>query len=242
VKTFQLVVNGVTRSYIMSPTGGPLPGAVLNAAVRLQSYATYTPVSYSSIPCFVAGTMILTEQGERPVESLAAGDKIVTADFGSQVLIWHGVARLTRRDVLADARLLPVEICPGALGQGVPLRTVRLSQQHRVLLSGWMIELNFGVEEALVPAKALLGMPGVTLGRVEDGIDYHHLLFERHEIIFADGMLCESLFRPAASEHNDEIVRRMQMDGATVLAQLHAWPARPILLVREYTHTGPRAA
>ena len=40
--------------------------------------------------CYCPGTMILTERGERAVENLVAGDRIVTADRGLQRIVWIG--------------------------------------------------------------------------------------------------------------------------------------------------------
>lgn len=47
-------------------------------------------VNVSSIPCFVAGTMIATQQGQRSVETLLLGDLVLTKDEGLQPLRWIG--------------------------------------------------------------------------------------------------------------------------------------------------------
>lgn len=139
-------------------------------------------------PCFVRGTLILTDRGEVAVEDLRAGDMILTADNGMQVLRWIGSSKVPARGKTA-----PVRIKTGAFGAKQDLL---VSQQHRIVINGSMAELMFGESEVLVPAKALVNDQTVLIetgGRVE----YFHLMFDQHEIIYANGALSES-FHPGA--------------------------------------------
>jgi Ca2+-binding RTX toxin-like protein len=147
-------------------------------------------------PCFTPGTLILTDRGEVPVESLTAGDLVMTRDNGLQPLRWVGRRHLTRGRLLADPDLQPVRIARGALaGQG-PERTMLVSPQHRVLVDCARAELLFGEAEVLVPAKHLVGQAEVSRALPEDGVTYIHILFDRHEIVQSDGIWTES-FQPA---------------------------------------------
>jgi Hint domain len=147
---------------------------------------------YDEPPCFTPGTLIDTATGPRRVEDLRVGDQVCTRDNGPQTLRWVGQARLSQADLLARPKHAPVLVRAGALGNGLPRRDLLLSPQHRVLFSGWQAELHFAEAEVLVPALALLGdkafRPAVT-----GGVHYLHLLFDRHEIIFAEGAWVESL-------------------------------------------------
>ncbi|MFQ6551725.1 Hint domain-containing protein [Aestuariibius insulae] len=146
-----------------------------------------TTVAYSSlVPCFTAGTLIATQVGLKLIEDLEVGDMIETADNGLQPIRWIG-----RRSVPAIGNLAPVVFAPGAIGNE---RELVLSPQHRVLLSGWRAELFFGETEVLAPAKHLIGSDKVFL-RESDQVEYFHILFDTHEIIFAEGVPCES-FHP----------------------------------------------
>ena len=194
VKTFQLVIGGVTRSFIMNDTGTDIPGATVGDTLALQSFANYTPVSYASIPCLAAGSRVATDKGEIPVEDLRPGMLVQTFDNGMQPIRWIGSTRLTRRELLSEPKLAPIRIEAGALGENLPLRTLTVSPQHRVLLDGWEVELNFGVDEALAPAIGLAGLPGIERVIPHDGVEYFHLLFDQHEIIFANGLPTESFF------------------------------------------------
>jgi hypothetical protein len=61
------------------------------------------------------------------------------------------------------------------------------------LISGWRAELLFGEDEVLVPAKALVSDRSIFFER-GGYVDYYHILFDTHEIIYSDGVPTESLF------------------------------------------------
>ena len=146
------------------------------------------------VPCFTPGTMIACEDGEKPVQELRAGDRIMTRDHGVQALRWVGCKPLTRDDLAADPKLQPVLISAGALGPGMPARDMRVSRQHRMLVTGPRAELLFGSDEVLVRAEHLTHLPGVALA-AETDVTYLHLLFDHHEVVLSDGTWSES-FQP----------------------------------------------
>lgn len=138
------------------------------------------------VVCFAAGTLIETARGPVAVEDLAVDDLVRTMDRGLQPVRWIGNRTVPARDKFA-----PICITEGRIGNA---RALRLSPQHRVLIRGWQAELLFGEEEVLVAAKHLLPCDGVW--RQPGGeVTYYHLLFDRHEVIFAEGAPCES-FHP----------------------------------------------
>ncbi|MEO0487029.1 MAG: Hint domain-containing protein [Pseudomonadota bacterium] len=139
--------------------------------------------------CFCAGTLIATTGGPRPVERLEPGEQILTRDRGAQALRWVKSRHMRTTDALA-----PIRIAAGALGEGLPRRALRVSPQHRMLLRSNVAERIWGSQEVLIAAKKLLPLPGV---RQEPGgrdVAYYHLLFDRHEVVFAEGAPSESLF------------------------------------------------
>jgi hypothetical protein len=81
------------------------------------------------------------------------------------------------------------------LGQGVPDRDMVVSPQHRVVMSGYAIELLFGEDEVLVPATHLVGRPGITRICPDEGVTYVHFMFDHHELVMSDGAWTES-FQP----------------------------------------------
>jgi len=67
-------------------------------------------------PCFVAGTLINTPQGRRPIEDICVGDFIETADHGPQVVRWVGA-----RKIAGKGRFAPIRFAAGALGNDRPM-------------------------------------------------------------------------------------------------------------------------
>lgn len=140
-------------------------------------------VSVTTVPCFTTGTRIRTDRGDLPVETLRVGDLVETRDHGLQPIRWIG-----RRRVAAEGAFAPVAIEAGVFGNHGRLV---VSPQHRVLVTHWMAELMFGEDEVLVAARDLVNDCSV---RVLEGgeVTYVHLLFDRHEIIWSEGLLTES--------------------------------------------------
>ncbi|MDE4172985.1 choice-of-anchor L domain-containing protein [Phaeobacter sp. PT47_59] len=146
-------------------------------------------VEMTTVPCFVAGTLIDTLEGSVPVEALQTGMRVRTRDNGFQPLRWIG--RSQRKARGADA---PVVLQAGALGRH---ETVELSPCHRVFLASGRAEMLFGTPQVLVKAKDLVN--GSSIRRRMDGaaVTYVHLLFDRHEIVCGNGLFSES-YHPGA--------------------------------------------
>lgn len=172
---------------VFSPIDGQnLVDGVLRDTTFVTTETSVTPEQLETVPCFTPGTLINTKWGQRAVETLLVGDLIETQDNGLQSLRWIG-----RRNVVAQGALTPIRIRAGALGND---RDLLVSPQHRMLLTGWQAELLFGESEVLVAAKHLVNGTTITPA-ARRSVDYIHLLFDRHEIIFAEGIATES-FHP----------------------------------------------
>ena len=159
-------------------------------------------VTVSSIPCFVAGTLIRTPDGEVPVDQLEPGDLVMTQDDGAQPLRWIG-----QRSVDAVGDFAPIRIAPNTFGKH---RELLLSPLHRVLIRDSLAELLFGEAEVLVAARDLVN--DRTVRRIEGGtVDYVHILFDRHQVVFSEGLETES-FLPGpqtAKSFEAEIVQEI---------------------------------
>lgn len=140
-------------------------------------------VNVSSIPCFVSGTLIRTPDGETPVEQLRPGDLVVTRDEGPCPLRWIG-----KRTVPAEGDFAPIHIRADTFG---PHRDLLVSPQHRVLVRDAAAELLFGEDEVLVAARDLLNDRSVTR-RSGGSVIYVHLMFDRHQVIYSEGLPTES--------------------------------------------------
>ncbi|PIE12333.1 MAG: hypothetical protein CSA70_10000 [Rhodobacterales bacterium] len=149
------------------------------------------------IPCFTPGTAIATPKGERLVEELKVGDKIITRDNGIQEIQWMGTRALTGHDLARAPHLRPVLIQKGSLGNNLPEHDILVSPQHRMLLNNEKTALYFEDREVLAAAKHLTDMPGVDeVGTL--GVTYVHFMFERHEVVLSNGVWSES-FQPGQS-------------------------------------------
>jgi len=202
-----MVVNGQAKAvlmgvwvftdgtYIVRINDVDIPEGVHYTAVDSLKLGTFNGVEYGAshvstrddaFVCFAAGTLILTDRGNVAVERLAPGDRVMTADHGFQPLRWVGQAT-----VIGQGNNAPVLFDTGALGN---LRPLRVSRQHRMVISGWQAELMFGAAEVLVPAHRLMNDGTIRLAPCGQ-ITYVHILFDQHEIVFAEGLASES-FHP----------------------------------------------
>jgi Hint domain len=116
------------------------------------------------------------------VETLKPGDPLITANGARRPVRWIGRRTLdliTRN--AGEAR--PVLIEPGAFGQGLPSRRLRLSPLHCVHADGVLIPAAH-----LVNGATILREPAVA------AMTYYHVELDRHDILLAEGLPCESYF------------------------------------------------
>lgn len=126
----------------------------------------------------VAGTSVLTLEGEMPVEFLSPGDRVITRDSGMAVL--HDV-RVRRVTVKA------VAVAAGSLGHTRPDEDITLPAAQKVLVRDWRAEALFGAKQALVPVARLAdGQYVRELGEQE--LTLCELVFDSAHVIYAGGL------------------------------------------------------
>lgn len=148
----------------------------------------------TGVPCFTRGTHIRTPAGEVELQDLSVGDTVTTLDEGPLPVAWIGHRSLTSADLLARPELRPILIPAGALGEELPLRDLRVSPQHRVLVRSRIAMRMFDQPEVLVAAKHLVGTAGIAVDDSLLPVEYWHVMFEGHQVILSEGALTESLF------------------------------------------------
>lgn len=146
------------------------------------------------IPCFTPGTTIATPRGERLVEELKEGDRIITRDNGIQEIRWVGHKHMKGTDLVRNPHLKPVLIKAGSLGNGLPERDMMVSPNHRLLVANDKTQLYFEEREVLAAAKHLVGTDGIHNVDVMN-TTYVHFMFDRHEVVLSNGAWTES-FQP----------------------------------------------
>lgn len=133
----------------------------------------------------LTGALLLTLDGEMPVEFLSVGDKLITRDTGiSKVL--H-IQRTTRA-------VHTIALSAGSLGHTRPEHDALLAGDQMLLIRDWRARALFSSERALVAARTLvdgefindLGMQEHTLYQVF--CDGPHILYcDGLELSTADG-------------------------------------------------------
>ena len=150
--------------------------------------------------CLTKDTLINTSSDPTLVQDLRAGSIVDTLN-GPGPLRWIGCKSLMADNLNANVKLRPVLIRADALGRGVPARDRRVSRQHRIIVSSVIAQRMFGVSDVLVSAIRLTNLLGIDVDTTALPITYFLLLFDKHEVICADGAQTESLLAgPAAME------------------------------------------
>ena len=182
-------ITGVTfytadgSRYFTPDDGSVLTDGGTLSSVTFVIQSTQFPVGSFGPPCFVAGTRIAVPGGLTRVEDLVPGDLVMTRDHGPRPIRWTG-----QRSVPGVGAFAPVRIMAGALGDH---GTLSVSPQHRILLQDWRAQLFFGEEEVLCPAHRLVD--GDRIHRAPCArVTYVHVMFDRHEIVEAEGLASES--------------------------------------------------
>lgn len=146
--------------------------------------------------CFTPDTRIMTLDGPVLVQGLRSGDRVLTRDNGAQEILWTGHRRMSGARLYAMPHLRPVRFRAGALGTGRPEADLLVSPQHRMLLRGDAARALFNTDEVLATAEDLVNDHSITVDHDLREVTYIHLLLERHNILWANGMETES-FHPS---------------------------------------------
>ncbi|WP_417247934.1 Hint domain-containing protein [Celeribacter sp.] len=135
---------------------------------------------------FTRGTLITMANGKQvPIEELRVGDKVLTRDHGPQEIRWIG-----EQTARATGAFAPIRIKAGTLNNENDLI---VSPNHRIFIYQRRDTIKAGRAEVLVKARLLVN--GVNVVRSDGGfVDYFQLLFDNHEIIYAEGIAAESMF------------------------------------------------
>jgi hypothetical protein len=146
--------------------------------------------------CFTPGTRIATPHGVRLIEEIRPGDRILTKDNGAQEILWTGSRRMTGARLYAMPHLRPIRFKAGALGIERPDGDLIVSPQHRMVLKGPAARALFNAQDVLVKAEDLLNDVTICVDHALREVTYIHILLDRHNIVWANGMETES-FHPS---------------------------------------------
>ncbi|GLQ34935.1 hypothetical protein GCM10007939_12180 [Amylibacter marinus] len=150
-------------------------------------------VNLPTVICFTKGTLIRTPHGNRKIEDLCVGDQVITHDNGVQHIRWIGRRLLKGKFLHQHPHLTPITLRKHALGENCPSRDITVSPQHRMLMRGVQAQLLFGTGEVLAAAKGLVNGQSIVQEPAAD-VEYIHILFDQHELLYANGCVSESFF------------------------------------------------
>jgi hypothetical protein len=157
-----------------------------NTRSRVVDLDTTSPIQFPGVPCFAAGTTLLTPNGEVAVEFLKIGDLLETADAGAKPIVWLGSTRIVFD--ASNEEQKPVRVAAHSFGNDLPKRDLVLSPQHKILLD------SIDCEGILAPAKGLTTQHGVRIMRGIKEVEYYHVLTPTHSILFSNGLATESFY------------------------------------------------
>jgi Hint domain len=149
--------------------------------------------------CFARGTQILTREGYRPIETLAAGDEVaVRGGFAPIKAVVSHTLNSESGSWVGESNL-PVLIRRGALGENSPSADLCVTALHAVHVDGFLMPVG-----ELVNGTSII-FEGVN-GR--DTLDFFNIELDSHDILDVQGAFCESLLR-AGTERCAPLLRFM---------------------------------
>jgi len=158
----------------------PLDSTNTSSPFQVDGVPAETSVATGYAACYAAGTLIATPEGEVAVETLQAGDLVLTASGVARPVTWLGHRRIrfaARSDVPQPH---PIRIRADAFAPGQPRRDLVLSPDHAVFVEG-----------VLIPIRRLVN--GATILReTVASVVYWHVELATHDILLAEGLPAES--------------------------------------------------
>lgn len=126
----------------------------------------------------IAGTMVLTLAGEKPVEHVSEGERIITRSGARPV-------RLVRSAVLPTAKM--VCISASALGVEQPAEDMRVAPDQGIHIRDWRAKALKGVAQTVIAARELVDGEYISLQTVV-GACLYTLVFDQPEVIYTNGV------------------------------------------------------
>ncbi|SEN02934.1 Hint domain-containing protein [Pseudorhodobacter antarcticus] len=140
--------------------------------------AAATALSTDLTEGLVAGTTVLTLTGEKPVEMLTVGDRVITRSGARHIVAM-------RSTVMPVAKLICISA--SALGVEQPADDMRVMPEQGIHIRDWRAKALKGVAQTVIAAKDLLDGEYIRCETVV-GATLHALHFAQPEVIYANGV------------------------------------------------------
>jgi hypothetical protein len=171
--------------------------------------------------CFLGGTRIRTPKGEVDVAMLKAGDLVVTVSGQAKPIKEISHRRYERASHESwPVDILPIKVARSALGPSTPSADLFLSPAHALYLDGLLVPVG-----TLVNGRRIIRCASLEA----DCIEYFHIELFAHDVIFAEGVLAESLLLSSAGATSDQFAPRESMGWRAVVGSRLRSAASPLI-------------
>jgi Hint domain len=135
--------------------------------------------THSHASCLLRGTNISTVAGEKQVQGLKIGDEVITLR-GIQPIKWVACNKIEENFPQSE---WPIRVAQFAIDDETPHRDIYLSRGHSIF-----------IDDVLIPVELLVNDTSIhPWNPIErEIIEYYHIEFDAHEVIYAEGMPVES--------------------------------------------------
>lgn len=124
------------------------------------------------------GTIVLTLDGEIPVEHLNAGDRVITRDTGIATL---------RAVHMREVTFTPYKISADRLGEGRPVADTFVAADQHILVRGLLAKALYDTDSAMVPVSRLAD--GEYIAKCpEQTLRIYELEFDAAHVVYANGL------------------------------------------------------
>ncbi len=154
-----------------------------NASPMAEAFTTEFPMVATGQAGFLAGTMVATATGWRPVEALSTGDEVLTFDHGMRPVKSIERRILVLGDTASAQEMAPIYIPRDALGNRNPMW---VKPEQGILLEHDLLEDALGDPFAVVPACALEGYRGITRAPQQVTMETIVLTFDEDEVVYIE--------------------------------------------------------
>jgi hypothetical protein len=127
---------------------------------------------------------VLTDGGPVAIESLEIGTLVMTESGALKPIVGIGrIAYSKTANAPWEANVAPILVTQSAISAGVPERDLYLSANHSIWIDDYLIPVRH-----VVNGSSIVQVPAEV-----DVIEYYHLEFAQHEVMYAEGVAVESL-------------------------------------------------
>lgn len=169
-----------------APVDATVPNGAGLSSVDQNNGPTLTLTNGSAAACFCSGTLIRTPHGDVAVETLQAGDEVVTASGAVRPIVWIGSQKIisfSNMDAAQAHALTPVLISRNAFAQNMPDRDLLVSPGHAIAVPV--------MDSVFIQAVKLVN--GATIRRAPcESTEYWHVELDSHDVLLSNGLPSES--------------------------------------------------